>query len=94
MKKYLMYVNVADDVNLPEDIDRLPLIQIIAENPTKYRTVGIEQVTEAVLAVASFLEQHSEYIPFRVEIWDRNEPGSPIRERRRRKMRREEGGAL
>ncbi len=93
MKKYIMYVNVADDVNLPEDIDRLPRIQIIAENPTKYRTVGTEQVTEAVLAVASFLEQHSEYIPFRVEIWDSNEPGSPqIRERRGRRIRREEGG--
>ncbi len=88
-----MYVNVADDVNLPEDIDRLPLIQIIVESPSKYRSVGIEQVTEAVLAVATFLEQYSEYIPFRVEIWNSNEPGSPTRERkRRRKMRREEGG--
>ncbi len=87
-----MYVNVADDVNLPEDIDRLPRIQIIAENQTKYRSVGVEQVTEAVLSVASFLflEQHSEYIPFQVEIWSSNEPGSPIRERKRRRIRREE----
>ena len=87
-----MYINLADDVNLPEDIDRLPRIQIIAENPTKYRSVGVEQVTEAVLSVASFLflEQHSEYIPFQVEIWSSNEPGSPIRERRRRRIRREE----
>ncbi len=92
MKKYIMYVNLADDVNLPEDIDRLPRIQIIAENPTKYRSVGVEQITEAVLSVASFLflEQHSEYIPFQVEIWSSNEPGSPIRERRRRRIRREE----
>ena len=90
MKKLIVYVNVADDVNLAEDIDSLPRIQIICEDTSQWRTVGLEQVTEAVLDIASFLEEHSEYVPFRVEIWDSNEPDAPpIRERRRkRKVRR------
>ena len=89
MKKFIMFVNLADDPNLPEEIDRLPRIQIILSNRTGYRTIGIEQVTEAILSVAAFLEQHSEYIPFRVEIWDANEPDAPpIEERRGRRRRR------
>ena len=86
MKKFILFVNLADDPNLPEEIDSLPRIQIIANNRTGYRTIGIEQVTEAVLAVANFLEQHSEYIPFRVEIYDSSEPDAPpIQDRRRRR---------
>ena len=93
MKKFIMFVNLADDPYLPEEIDSLPRIQIIASNRTGYRTIGIEQVTEAILSVAAFLEQHSEYVPFRVEIWDANEPDTPpIQDRRRRrKTSRQEG---
>ena len=91
MKKFIMFVNLADDPDLPEEVDSLPLVQIIRERGNQNRTIGIEQVTEAVLAVASFLEQHSEYIPFRVEIWDLNEPGCPSLVERRR--RRKKGGA-
>ena len=89
MKKYIMFVNVADDSNLPEDIENLPLIQIVQAG-IEHRSVGIEQLTEAILELELDLDEYSEYIPFKVEIWDRNEPGSPIRERRRRR-RREEG---
>ena len=91
MKKLILYVNLADNPNLPEDINRLPLIQIIRESKTQHRTIGLEQVTRAVLEVINFLEQHSEYIPFRVEIWDLNEPGCPPLVERRR--RRRKGGA-
>ncbi len=92
MKKLIMYIHLADNPDLPEEIDSLPKVQIIHEGEEN-RTVGIKEVTRAILDVVSFLEQHSEYIPFQVEIWSSNEPGSPpIRERRRRKMRREEGG--
>ena len=88
MKKYIMYVNLADDPSLPEDINSLPIIQIVRER-IGHRSVGIEQVTEAILAVATFLEQHSEYIPFRVEIIDSNESNlPPVTERRRRRRRR------
>lgn len=88
MKKFIMFVNLADDPNLPEEIDRLPRIQIIASNRTEYRTIGIEQVTEAILSVAAFLEQHSEYVPFRVEIYDSSEPDAPpVNDRRRRRRR-------
>ncbi len=87
-----MYIHLADNPNLPEEIDSLPRIQIIHDGEDN-RIAGIEEVTRAILDVVSFLEQHSEYIPFQVEIWDSNEPGSPpIRERRRRRVRREEGG--
>ena len=86
MKKFILFVNLADDPNLPEEIDSLPRIQIIANNRTGYRTIGIEQVTEAILSVAAFLEQHSEYVPFRVEIWEGNEPDCPeLIDRRRRR---------
>lgn len=88
MKKFIMFVNLADDPNLPEEIDRLPLVQIIRERENQHRTIGIEQVTEAILSVAAFLEQHSEYVPFRVEIYDSSEPSSPpVTDRRRRRRR-------
>ena len=96
MKKFIMYVNLADDGYLPEDIDRLPIIQIVREDTNEHRTIGIEQVTAAILEIASFLEQHSEYIPFRVEIWDSQEPDAPPETERRRRRRRTtttEGGA-
>ncbi len=83
-----MYVNLADDSSLPEEIDSLPLVQIIRERGNQNRTIGIEQVTRAVLEVAAFLEQHSEYIPFRVETWEGNEPDAPPIEDRRRRRRR------
>ena len=96
MKKFIMFVNLADDPNLPEEIDRLPLVQIIRERGDLHRTIGIEQVTRAVLEVASFLEQHSEYMPFRVEIWEGNESDAPPIQNRRRTTTtsRQEGGAL
>ena len=73
MKKLIMYVKLADDPNLPEDANSLFLIQIIRESRTQHRTIGLEQVAAAVLEIATFLEQHLEYVPFRVEIWDSSE---------------------
>ena len=91
MQEFIVYVKASNDPYLPEDIESLPLIQIVQAG-IEHRSIGIEQLTEAILELEPDLEQHSEYIPFRVEIWDRNEPGSPIRERRGRRIRREEGG--
>ncbi len=86
MKKFIMFVNLADDPNLPEDINNLPPIRIIRERGNQHRTIGLEQITEVVLELEPDLEQHSEYIPFRVEIWEGNEPDAPpIQDRRRRR---------
>ncbi len=93
MKKFILYVSLADAPYLPEDLDRLPMIQIVREEPNQHRTIGIEQVTAAILDLASFLEQNSEYVPFRVEIWDSTEPDA-VPERRRRKRGERHGGAL
>ena len=84
-----MFVNLADEPNLPEDINRLPLIKIIRESKTQHRTIGLEQVTAAILEIASFLEKHSEYVPFRVEIWESTEPDAPPIQERRRRRRQE-----
>ncbi len=112
-----MYVNLSSVSNSAEDRN-LPLIQIVQAG-IEHRSIGIEQLTEALLERANREENRSEHsalrlispinrllshrlrrlfyrftrrnILFRVEIWDSNEPGSPpIRERRRRRIRREE----
>lgn len=89
MKKFTMYVKLANDPNLLEDVNRLPLVQIIRENKAQHRTIGLEQVTAAVVEIATFLEQHSEYLPFRVEIWDSTESDAPpVTERRRTRRKR------
>ena len=91
MQEFIVYVKATNDPYLPEDINNLPIIQIVKAG-IEHRSVGIEQISEAILELEPDLDEYSEYIPFKVEIWDRNEPGSPIRERRRRRIRREEGG--
>ena len=112
-----MYVNLSSVINSAEDRN-LPLIQIVQAG-IEHRTIGIEQLTEAILERANSEENRPERsvfrlispinrllskglrrllsrfrrgnILFRVEIWDSNEPGSPpIRERRGRRIRREE----
>ncbi len=117
MKEFIMYVNLSSVSNSAEDRN-LPLIQIVQAG-IEHRSIGIEQLTEALLERANREENRSEHsalrlispinrllshrlrrlfyrftrrnILFRVEIWDSNEPGSPpIRERRRRRIRREE----
>ena len=92
MQEFIVYVKASNDPYLPEDIESLPIIQIVQAG-IEHRSIGIEQLTEAILELEPDLDQYSEYIPFKVEIWDRNEPGSPIRERRRRRRTTtEEGG--
>ena len=97
MKTIIMYIRLADAPNLPEDINNLPPIRIVRESKTRHRTIGLEQITEVVLELEPDLEQHSEYIPFRVEIWEGNESDVPPvteRRRQRRTTSRQEGGAL
>ena len=84
-----MFVKLADDPSLPEDINRLPLIKIIRESKTQHRTIELEQVTAAILEIASFREKHSEYVPFRVEIWESTEPDAPPIPKRHRRRREE-----
>ncbi len=90
-----MYVNLVDVSKSSEKIEDLPVIQIILEGMNEHRTIGLEQITTTVLALATFPKDQSDYIPFRVEIWDSREPDCPelieVR-RRRRTTTRQEGG--
>ena len=93
MQQYTMYVHLIDVRKSLEKREDLPVIQIILEGMNEHRTMGLEQITTTVLALATFPKDYSDYIPFRVEIWDSREPDCPeLTERRRRK--RGQGGAL
>ena len=95
MQKYILYVNLVDVSKSSEKIEDLPVIQIILEGMNEHRTIGLEQITTTVLALATFPKDYSDYIPFRVEIWDSREPDCPELiegRRRRRTTTRQEGG--
>ena len=97
MQQHIMYVNLVDVSKSSEKIEDLPVIQIILEGMSEHRTIGLEQIATTVLALATFPKDQSDYIPFRLEIWDSREPDCPelieVR-RRRRTTTRQEGGAL
>ncbi len=92
MQKYILYVNLVDVSKSSEKIEDLPVIQIILEGMSEHRTIGLEHITTTVLALTTFPKDYSDYIPFRVEIWDSRELDCPelIEGRRRRRQ----GGAL
>ena len=86
MQKYILYVNLVDVSKSSEKIEDLPVIQIILEGMSEHRTIGLEQITTTVLALATFPKDYSDYIPFRLEIWDSREPDCPeLIDRRRRR---------
>ncbi len=81
-----MYVNLVDVNKSSEKIEDLPVIQIILEGMSEHRTIGLEQITTEVLRLITFPLDQSDYIPFRVEIWDSEEPDCPpVTDRRRRR---------
>ena len=86
MQKYILYVNLVDVSKSSEKIEDLPVIQIILEGMNGHRTIGLEQIATTVLALTTFPLDQSDYIPFRVEIWDSREPDCPeLIDRRRRR---------
>ena len=86
MQKYILYVNLVDVSKSSEKIEDLPVIQIILEGMNEHRTIGLEQIATTVLDLTTFPLDQSDYIPFRVEIWDSREPDCPeLIDRRRRR---------
>ena len=88
MKEILVYIQVADATNSPEDRDTLPEIQIIIDNehPSRSRTIGIEVLTRAIISAAENLsEGRSADVFLKVRLGravELNSPGSNQRKRR------------
>ena len=84
MKKYIMYIAI-ENIRAPQDpLEDLPALKIVFQSKKYRRVAGIDRLIREILDLTNLLsEKEFECAPFAIEIWDGNEPNSPIQLRAR-----------